>query len=150
MSVQIFNKSGIQTRRQRDRSLQIKDEFDRIAAWIESLIRKQPIADLTEQQDEEEDGLDSISNGGSTWTNDIQATALELSIACLHVGCVKEPGSRNPARPRFKTAKADGKLSFKVLAACCVLKELNIAIRQADTRAAATLGGGYLGVKGGA
>ncbi|KAI4593690.1 hypothetical protein KJ359_009174 [Pestalotiopsis sp. 9143b] len=144
----IFNKSGIQTRRQRDRSLQIKDEFDRIAAWIESLIRKQPIADLTEQQDEEEDGLDSISNGGSTWTNDIQATALELSIACLHVGCVKEPGSRNPARPRFKTAKADGKLSFKVLAACCVLKELNIAIRQADTRAAATLGGGYLGVNG--
>lgn len=143
----IFNKSGIQTRRQRDRSLQIKDEFDRIAAWIESLIRKQPIADLTEQQDEE-DGLETISNGGSTWTNDIQATALELSIACLHVGSIKEPSSRNPGRPRFKTAKADGKLSFKVLAACCVLKELNIAIRQADTRAAATLSGGYVGVNG--
>ncbi|KAF7533327.1 hypothetical protein G7054_g7182 [Neopestalotiopsis clavispora] len=153
----IFNKSGVQTRRQRDRSLQIKDEFDRIAAWIESLIRKQPIADLAAQgqqqsggSEDDDDVSDINSSGESTWTTDVESTALELSIACLHVGCVKEKGSqRNLPRGGRNSAKADGKLSFKVLAACCVLKELNIAIRQAETRSATVVHvGGRIGFSG--
>ncbi|KAI0550393.1 RNA dependent RNA polymerase-domain-containing protein [Xylaria curta] len=111
----IFNNSGIQTRRQRDTSLRLKDEFDRISKWVEDLIRKH-------------DGF----------------TALELSIACLHAGVFKRGSGRISKR------NADDFESFKVIAAHCALRELEIAIQKRDiAEGAAIMSGGFPGVRSG-
>ncbi|KAE8313996.1 RNA dependent RNA polymerase-domain-containing protein [Aspergillus transmontanensis] len=57
----IINRRGVQTRRQRDRSNKLHEEFDRIATWITSIMRRQEIEDAD-------------PNG------------LELSLACLYHG----------------------------------------------------------------
>ncbi|XXG96387.1 hypothetical protein Hte_002669 [Hypoxylon texense] len=122
----IFNKSGVQTKRQRDKSVRLKDEFDRIAKWAESLIRKKGI------QSREDDGVDgdydhtvdgessgSESESASDDDFNLDLSALELSIACFHVGILssKKSGRNNSD---FQ--------SFKVIAAQCVLSELEIAL----------------------
>lgn len=99
----IFNKTGVQTRRQRDKSIQLKDEFDRIAQFITSLIRKSSVAD-TEPCD-----------------------GLTLSIACLAVGNMLTP-STVVARGRAE----DDYKSFKVIAACCAIRELDKEIRNSE------------------
>ncbi|KAH6651893.1 RNA dependent RNA polymerase-domain-containing protein [Truncatella angustata] len=129
----IFNKSGVQTRRQRDRSLKLKDHFDCIATWIEGLIRKRPIAGISDEQ-----------NGkyGSTTTDGSKSTSLQLSIASLHVGCIREQGRTNGGWG--KKSGGEDNLSFKIVAACCVVKELDIAIKQAEIK-----GGGHVGTSDG-
>ncbi|KAB8216270.1 RNA dependent RNA polymerase-domain-containing protein [Aspergillus novoparasiticus] len=57
----IINRRGVQTRRQRDRSNKLHEEFDRIATWITSIMRRQEI----ENPDPK---------------------GLELSLACLYHG----------------------------------------------------------------
>ena len=76
----IFNKSGVQTRRQRDRSIQIKDEFDRICDMVTKLIRKRVLYDSDE---EDEESLASGSLLGEGEYDHVEA--LELSVACLAV-----------------------------------------------------------------
>ncbi|KAI0856865.1 RNA dependent RNA polymerase-domain-containing protein [Xylaria cubensis] len=111
----IFNNSGIQTRRQRDTSMRLKDEFDRISKWVEDLIRK---------------------HGGFM--------ALELSIACLYAGIVKR------GRGGINKRNADDFESFKVIAAHCALRELEIAIQKRDiAEGAAIMSGGFPGVRSG-
>ncbi|TRX89845.1 hypothetical protein FHL15_009278 [Xylaria flabelliformis] len=111
----IFNNSGIQTRRQRDTSTRLKDEFDRISKWIEDLIRK---------------------HGGFA--------ALELSIACLYAGIVKR------GRGGISKRNADDFESFKVIAAHCALRELEIAIQKRNiAEGAAAMSGGFPGVRSG-
>jgi hypothetical protein len=65
----IINENGVPTRRRRDRSIQLKHEFDRIATWIMSLMRRQK-------------------------TVDSKGEGLELCLACLHVGCQEGGPSR--------------------------------------------------------
>ncbi|KAI1169475.1 RNA dependent RNA polymerase-domain-containing protein [Nemania sp. FL0916] len=127
----IFNKSGIQTRRQRDKSTQLKDEFDRITKWVEGLIRKYDTALSHDDCDEE-----SVSH-------DTESTPLELSIACLHVGVTR--GNRDKHDKR----NANDFESFKIIAAHCALRELELATKQRDiAEGAAILGsGGFPGVK---
>lgn len=128
----IFNKSGTQTRRQRDKSTRLKDEFDRIAKWVESVIRKQKIASRVDRDDADDD--DDHADTG--------ATGLELSVACLNVGCV-------PNRIIGGSRTGDEFQSFKVVAASCVLRELDAAIKRQEIAAGASLmGGGYVGVNG--
>ncbi|KAI2616222.1 RdRP-domain-containing protein [Hypoxylon sp. NC1633] len=129
----IFNKSGALTRRQRDKSIRLKDEFDRIAKWVASVIRKKKL----ELQDDEDDGEDreyDEANDGkppsSTSNQDTSdgISALELSIACLYVGMTKS----NPF------GRSNGEfLSFKVVAAQCALSELEIAIMRQEIDAGA-------------
>ncbi|KAE8420364.1 RNA dependent RNA polymerase-domain-containing protein [Aspergillus pseudocaelatus] len=57
----IINRRGVQTRRQRDRSNKLHEEFDRVATWITSIMRRQEVEDPD-------------PNG------------LELSMACLYHG----------------------------------------------------------------
>jgi hypothetical protein len=136
----IFNKSGVQTRRQRDKSIQLKDEFDRIAHWTEGMIRKRRTADLAnEKHDDNTDGDDSSSAADPH-------SALELSIACLQVGCGRERRDRSGGWGRGSDG---GHQSFKVVAACCLVKELDLALRRVEIAAGAALvGGGYVGVRG--
>ncbi|KAI0537726.1 RNA dependent RNA polymerase-domain-containing protein [Xylaria digitata] len=139
----IFNKSGIQTRRQRDTSIRLKDEYDRIVKWVEGLIRKQ---DATPSRDLRGDLEDDSLDGYAEESDDLEmnSTALELSIACLHVGILGGGGHS------FNKRNAGDFESFKVIAAHCALRELEVAVRQRDiAEGAAFVGGGFPGVRSG-
>ncbi|KAF2963850.1 hypothetical protein GQX73_g9725 [Xylaria multiplex] len=139
----IFNKSGTQTRRQRDTSIRLKDEYDRIVKWVEGLIRKQDAGSshniLGNLEDDSLDGYADESDG-----LEMSSTALELSIACLHVGIL-----RGGDRSSNKRNVGDFE-SFKVIAAHCALRELENAVRQRDiAEGAAFVSGGFPGVRSG-
>jgi hypothetical protein len=110
----IYNKSGIQTRRQRDRSVQLKDEFERIAQWAVGMIRKQKFKGATEEDAEEEDTQAGAAD---------PSERLILSIACLQVGILKDLSRLGHARAEEEFQ------SFKVVAASCALRELDAANR---------------------
>lgn len=97
----IFSQSGVQSRRQRDKSVELKDAFDRIAQFTVSLIRKPETTD-----------------------DDELYPGLMLSIACLAVGNTEPQYKGN----RFGRTE-DEFHSFKILAACCAIRELDAAIR---------------------
>ncbi|KAK3314501.1 RNA dependent RNA polymerase-domain-containing protein [Apodospora peruviana] len=117
----IINKSGVQTRRQRDRSTRLKDEFDRITAWIMKQMRTP---------------ASSLATGHTS-----QFDALELCLACVHIGCLKQPIQITAySRPIAQEVE-----SFRVVAACALIRELNL-LEQGMT-AHKRGGGGYVGVR---
>lgn len=127
----IFNKSGVQTRRQRDQSIKLKEAFDRMSKTTVALIQKNKHG---------HDDADAEYNAASTLLDYNALAALELSLACLHVGRRKQ---RNRVGGRWSQNDNDsGFQSFKVVAASCVTKDLDLAIR----RAGVMEGGGYVGV----
>ncbi|KAI1860360.1 uncharacterized protein JN550_011512 [Neoarthrinium moseri] len=139
----IFNKLGVQTRRQRDRSSQLKDEFARIAQWIKALITKRAMAEVRVDDEDQDYDVGAEEHGGAS-----ASTALELSIACLHVGCVQEQGKQSNSWDR--SSHGGDYQSFKALAACCLVKELDLATKQAEIRkGTAIVAGGYVGVSSG-
>ncbi|KAF2449704.1 RdRP-domain-containing protein [Karstenula rhodostoma CBS 690.94] len=111
----IFSISGVQTRRQRDKSLQLKDEFDRIARWIENLIRRRTTATTTKQDDASNAPEDPID-------------ALMMSIACVEVSQWKGTHGNRVTHGRW----ADEYQSFKIISACCLIRELNAANKRAE------------------
>ncbi|KAF2762064.1 RdRP-domain-containing protein [Pseudovirgaria hyperparasitica] len=112
----IFNKTGSQTPRQRDKSMKLKDEFDRITKWGATMMRRRNLMALEEDEDErfsQKSGTDE---------------ALKLCLACFDVGRMDDPQKRNGMGGRAKNTCE----SFKVVAACCVVKELDAAIWRAE------------------
>jgi hypothetical protein len=101
----IINKTGIQSRRQRDRSVKLKDEFERITTLIMREMRS------------------PASLGGFTSELD----ALELCLACLHVGCLKE--NREIQRSGQRTTARDIE-SFKIVAVTALMRELSVLERR--------------------
>ena len=118
----ILNRSGVQTHRQRDRSVKLKDGFEKIASWITREMRK-PI---------------SISG----YTSELDA--LELCLACLIVGCEKKPRQLLPGH----RSSAQDIESFKIVAAAALTRELT-ALEKNMGGQEYTYGGGYVGVSGG-
>lgn len=111
----IFNKSGVQTRRQRDRSIKLKDEFDSISHWAESMIRKRGVGNAANEDYPDDEVVQPQGDN---------IDALLLSIACLQVGTMKD-------MDRVGFGRADEEFqSFKVVAASCALQELHVAQRQ--------------------
>ena len=100
----IMNKTGIQTHRQRDRSVKLKDEFERITAWITHTMRT------------------PTSLTGHTSELD----ALELCLACLHVGCERGAGV---AYSRHRSTARNVE-SFKIVAAAALMRELSALERR--------------------
>ncbi|KAI1636235.1 rna-dependent rna polymerase [Biscogniauxia mediterranea] len=134
----IFNKSGIQTRRQRDKSVRLKDEFDRISKWVQALIHKREMKAFDDEEDDKDDDEDDYDGVGQT------SSSLELSIACLHAGIAKPSvfGASSQSSVEFQ--------SFKVVAASCALRELEYAIKKDEIAVgAAIMGGGFPGVSAG-
>ncbi|KAF7559296.1 hypothetical protein G7046_g4859 [Stylonectria norvegica] len=124
----ILNKRGSQTRRQRDSSIKLKEEMDRIIAWIMKLIRDRGMGN-------DADTASSVTGsvtGSSRWREDV----VELCWACLVVGCVTDA---NSSRLYHGTGELQ---SFRVVATCCLLKEVNNLSRKLDVSA----GGGYVGL----
>ncbi len=97
----IVNKSGVQTRRQRDRSGKLRDEFNRISKQTMERMRGNKNVPATGYVEE----LD----------------ALELCVACVSVSASTTEARPAPRRSR----KGYGALrSFAVVAAAALLKEL--------------------------
>ncbi|GLA19846.1 hypothetical protein AnigIFM62618_007970 [Aspergillus niger] len=99
----VMNKGGVQTRRQRDQSNKLADEFDRISTWIVGQMR-----------------AGSSSESPITSVSD-QLKPLEFCLACIHVG---GEGNKDPARRRREVY---GEIkSFRAVAACALLFELDL------------------------
>lgn len=118
----IMNKTSVQTHRQRDRCVKLKDEFERIAAWITQEIRSPA----------------SLSGYRS------ELDALELCLACLHVGCLEGPREVGAGH----RSSAQDIESFKIVAAAALTRELNSLEKGTAAGGYAMGGGGYLGVRG--
>ncbi|TQV90259.1 RNA-dependent RNA polymerase [Cordyceps javanica] len=107
----ILNKQGIQSRQQREASIRLKEETDRVLTWIAKLIHdgiKKKGEAVTCHEYESGDESDGE-----------EYNALRLSWACLVVGCAKtveEAGGGNDETGELE--------SFRVVAAACLLKEL--------------------------
>ncbi|KGQ04334.1 RNA-dependent RNA polymerase 1 [Beauveria bassiana D1-5] len=105
----ILNKRGVQSRQQREASIRLKDEIDRVMTWIVKLIR-----DGTDQRG---DNTAYQDDDGVTDDYD-EYRAIQLSWACLVVGCV-------PSAEQAASSGTAALESFRVVAAACLLKELN-------------------------
>ncbi|KAK2938336.1 RNA-dependent RNA polymerase, eukaryotic-type [Fusarium oxysporum f. sp. vasinfectum] len=124
----ILNKRGAQTRRQGDSSIRLKEEIDRIMTWIVKQIRDRGVGDGAETLSTATDA----DAAPSRWREDV----VELCWACVAVACI---------RKEFAPIvyHGTGELeSFRVVAACCLLKELNNLARKMEVSA----GGGFVGV----
>jgi hypothetical protein len=117
----IMNKTGVQSTRQRDRSVKLKDEFERITSWITREMR----------------------NPSSLSGHTSELDALELCIACLYAGCEKE---QRDLRPGQRSSSRDLE-SFKIVAAATLMRELSL-LEKGTAGKAYAYGGGYVGVAG--
>ncbi|PHH70770.1 hypothetical protein CDD82_6927 [Ophiocordyceps australis] len=126
----VLSKEGAQTRRQRDSSIRLKEETERIMSWISGLMRR--TGSNSGDQDEETEAAVSVA-----WRTE----TLQLCWACFLVGCMQGDEEASKASHGSKV-KLQG---FRVVAATCVLREL-IALRS-DLNTL-TMGGGFVGVRG--
>ncbi|KXJ96331.1 RNA dependent RNA polymerase-domain-containing protein [Microdochium bolleyi] len=116
----LFSSRGLPTKRQGERSLQLKDEFDRVTRWIESLMRQHRMKNHIEDED------DYYDHAGPDPRRNAASSPLELSLACLHVATTRPKKISRKSRRLV----ADGNFeSFKVIAAACALRELDRAMQ---------------------
>lgn len=94
----ILNKTGVQTNRQRDNSIKLRDEFSRISSWITSWMRKP--------------GREADVLTGYETLDD----SLHLCLACVYAGGEKTNG-------RYAREFVNMQ-SFRIVAACALLNEL--------------------------
>lgn len=118
----IINKSGVQTHRQRDSSIKLKDEMGRIASWITAQMCRVS-----------HDPESAPVTGYQT-----QFDNLHLCLACVHAGCEDNAG---PRESRFEDMQ-----SFRVVAACALLSEIGLFENGQRHSSGA---GGFVGVSGG-
>ncbi|KAF4505843.1 hypothetical protein G6O67_007753 [Ophiocordyceps sinensis] len=129
----VLNKKGSQTRQQRDMSIRLKEETDRVLSWMVNLIRKRGGADDSD--------LHSVTSRDTAAESRDKEEVIQLCWACMVVGCVTDTNMAP------ETYHGDGDLrSFRVVAAACLLREMGAMRAQVS---AAMAGGGYLGVAGG-
>lgn len=121
----VLNKSGVQTHRQRDSSIKLKDEMGRISTWITGQMRR---------VNHEPAGETATLTGYQT-----QFDNLHLCLACVHAGSEDTAG---PRESRFEDMQ-----SFRVAAACSLLSEINL-FENGQQRGSGG-GGGFVGVGGG-
>ncbi|UKZ56142.1 hypothetical protein TrVGV298_009970 [Trichoderma virens] len=129
----ILNPKGSQTRRQRDSSIKLKEEMDRIMNFFAKLIRDRSggalgIADDAASVATEDDGQSERE----------RMNAVELCWACVIVGSEQDNKGQN-YDDNEKPLE-----SFRVVAASCLVKELNELL----TRKRSGRVGGYVGGDG--
>lgn len=125
----ILNKRGGQTRRQRDSSIKLKEEIDRIITFIVKQIRDRGVGNDAET-------LSTATEASAAAPNRWREDVVELCWACVAVACIKKEDAP------FVYHRTGELQSFRVVAACCLLKELNSLARKMD----ASSGGGFVGV----
>ncbi|KAJ4007046.1 hypothetical protein NW752_010460 [Fusarium irregulare] len=124
----ILNKRGAQTRRQNDSSIKLKEEIDRIMTWIVKQIRDRGVGDKAETLST----ATEADAATSRWREDV----VELCWACVAVACIKRENAP------FLHRGTEDLESFRVVAACCLTKELNNLAQKMEFEA----GGGFVGV----
>ncbi|PHH65799.1 hypothetical protein CDD81_1526 [Ophiocordyceps australis] len=132
----VLSKEGTQTRRQRDSSIRLKEETERIMAWISGLMRRTGSSDRQGQDADHADQAEEETEVSVAWRTE----TLRLCWACFLVGGMRD---KKEAPDNYH-----GKLSmqsFRVVAATCLMREL-IALRSESN--AARVGGGFVGVSG--
>ncbi len=107
----IINRSGVQSNRQRDKSVKLKEEFDRIATGISRMISNYRVPGVGPEAAQAAP-LPSSSLDG-----------LAMSIACLHVGCEEAERPAEQGGRRHRLLGADFQ-SFKIVAATVLAREL--------------------------
>jgi len=112
----IINKTGTQTSRQRDRSMKLRDEFERMSTWIVAEMRNHSAA----------------TRNPVTTGPPVELYALELCLACVHVGCMDMDESR-PVSRRF-TSQGAGLQSFRIVAASALVQEIRRCQIRAEER----------------
>ncbi|KKO98230.1 hypothetical protein THAR02_09660 [Trichoderma harzianum] len=130
----ILNPRGSQTRRQRDSSIKLKEEMDRVMNFFAKLIR-----DRTGGATGIADDAASVATDDDGQSERERMNAVELCWACVVVGSEKDvqaDGQHESEKPLQ---------SFRVVAASCLVKELNELL----TRKRLGRVGGYLGVRSG-
>ncbi|KAL6901256.1 RNA dependent RNA polymerase domain-containing protein [Trichoderma evansii] len=132
----ILNPKGSQTRRQRDSSIKLKDEMDGVMSHVVKLIgdRSGGVTNfddvLSTMNDDDEIGERKAMN------------AIELSWACMVVGNDKSwDKSYRRDEPKLE--------SFRVVAACCLVKELNDLLTRKNWGRVLRRSGGFVGVSQG-
>ncbi|KAL7943797.1 RdRP domain-containing protein [Trichoderma barbatum] len=130
----ILNPRGSQTRRQRDSSIGLKEEMDRTMNFIVKLIR-----DRSGGASSNADDAASVATDDDGHSERERMIAVELCWACVMVGSAQDRnlsyhGNEKPLE------------SFRVVAASCLVKELNELLMQ--RRLSRT--GGFVGVRSGA
>ncbi|VUC36452.1 unnamed protein product [Clonostachys rosea] len=120
----ILDRHGKQTRRQRDLSSKLREEIDRTMSWIVKQI----------QEPEVDEGEDGFSR---------QKGVLELCWACLVVGCTDDNEKINGEYV------IGGLKSFKILAAGCMFKQLELFLSMISGKEEEPATGGFVGVRGG-
>ncbi|KAH8893681.1 rna-dependent rna polymerase [Thozetella sp. PMI_491] len=98
----IINKNGVATQRQRNQSIKLKDEFERVATSIVQQIRS------------------NAKHDDTFGTKPDRSAVLELCLACLHVGCMGTGAGLN----RLYGTDDHRLESFKVVAASLLVEEL--------------------------
>ncbi|KAE9565801.1 hypothetical protein CGMCC3_g18019 [Colletotrichum fructicola] len=137
----IFNKSGAQTRRQKDNSKKLKADFDRLSEWLVVQVRCK-----SQNTEQEEVFVSSSSSRRALVPN---REALELSYSCLVVGMTQKANSSDLGSETQLE-------SFKVIAASVLLRELTELANRveggnliAPSSTHESLGGGFIGVGSG-
>ncbi|OHX00326.1 RNA-dependent RNA polymerase [Colletotrichum incanum] len=152
----IFNKTGSQTRRQKDNSKKLKQDFDRLADHVTHQMRRK-VRNAEGHDTAVYNNVDPTTDEqapGSTPVDDLDRflspnrEALEMSYACLMVGLVKNTDIEYEHWAHLQ--------SFKVIAASVLLKELTeLANRVRGGRLVhaidgnETASGGFVGVSSG-
>ncbi|KAL9480911.1 hypothetical protein ACSS6W_005697 [Trichoderma asperelloides] len=132
----ILNPKGSQTRRQRDSSIKLKDEMDSVMSHIVKLI-----GDRSGSTTNADDSLSTMSDDDEIGERK-SMNAIELSWACMTVGNDKSVEKSN----RLDEPKLE---SFRVVAACCLVKELNDLLTRKSWGRMLKKSGGYVGVSSG-
>lgn len=122
----IINKTGVQTQRQRDRSTRLRDEFERISAWILSEMRNK--ASSSSRATASSSVVDNTAAYHGDDSGDNNLRALELCLACVHVGCGRGSGTGadrySTISARYAGSGSGGLQSFRVVAAAALLQEI--------------------------
>ncbi|KAL7931687.1 RdRP domain-containing protein [Trichoderma chlorosporum] len=133
----ILNPRGSQTRRQRDSSIKLKEEMDRVMSFIVKLIR-----DRSGGGSADADDAASVATEDDGQSERERMNAVELCWACVVVGSEQHSGDGKGQGYHGGEKPLE---SFRVVAASCLVKELN------ELLARKRLGkmGGYVGVRSG-
>ncbi|KAM3449446.1 hypothetical protein MY3296_006911 [Beauveria thailandica] len=129
----IVNKTGSQSRQQRDLSIKLKDEMDRLMSWIVKLIRN-PEARGGGWYDGGGSVVEPTAAGDGTVTT-ARLQSLEMAAACFQIELLQgdapaHTGFRGKRGGATGGGKEERMQSFMVIAAACMLNELEAATRE--------------------
>ncbi|ATY61703.1 RNA dependent RNA polymerase [Cordyceps militaris] len=127
----ILNKTGAQSRRQRDLSMRMKEEMDRLMSWIVKLIRN-PEARFGGPG----------GNGDGALVSPARLQSLEMAVACFQIDLERDAtlaatapapaaGGDGERRTRGRRSVGGERIqSFRVIAAACMLNELEAVTKE--------------------